>query len=91
MDCLVQILPKGPNLAQMLSIPYFFDFLWAPRSTPPGTVLLPKSNMAATGTVFRQDQHAKVIFYVSELNFTTIFSTFLLFFYKCSVFTTVLT
>jgi hypothetical protein len=42
-------------------------------------------------TVFRQDQHAKVIFYVSELNFTTIFSTFLLFFYKCSVFTSVLT
>jgi hypothetical protein len=40
-------------------------------------------------TVFRQDQQAKVIFYVSELNFTSIFSTFLVFFYKCSVFTSV--
>ena len=36
-------------------------------------------------TVSRQDQHAKIIFYVSELNFTSIFSTFLVFFYKCSV------
>jgi hypothetical protein len=25
-DFLVQILPKAPNLAQMLSIPYYFDF-----------------------------------------------------------------
>jgi hypothetical protein len=48
-DFLVQILPKAPNLAQMLPIPYFFYFWWAPRSTPPGTILLAKSNMAATG------------------------------------------
>ena len=34
---------------------------------------------------------ATVIFYVSELNFTSIFSTFLVFFYKCSVFASVLT
>ena len=39
-DFLVQILPKAPNLAHMLPIPYFFDF----RRAPPGAAILAKSN-----------------------------------------------
>jgi hypothetical protein len=47
MNCLVQILPKAPNLDQMSIIPYNFDFCQAPRWPTLGTAILDKSKMAA--------------------------------------------
>ena len=46
-DNLVQIVPKAPNLAQVLPMPYYFDFRRLPRRAIDGAAILAKSNMAA--------------------------------------------
>ena len=48
-DNLVQIVPKAPNLAQVLPMPYCFDFRRLPRQATDGAAILAKSNMAAIG------------------------------------------
>jgi hypothetical protein len=59
MGGLVQILAKAPNLDQMSTIPYHFDFCRAPRWATLGAATLDKSKMAAIGVSGQSAQKRK--------------------------------